>query len=385
MASITRRRDSQIWTAFFRDQDGRQHCRSTETTDRKLAQAIADQFEAGASKRRTLAQLQRVLVEMHELVTGEPVNRVTVRAFTKEWLELRKPEIAPRTRHFYAGSAQKFICFLGPKADEPLSTITKGDLIHYRTELAKDLAPKTINHHLKFAKSLFKAARRDELIHDDPGQFIDTVHSRRRERAGSLARRAFTLAELRAILSEADPEWRSMILFGLYTGQRLGDIASLTWGNIDQEASEIRFVAAKTGRSMILPMAPALAKHVLGLPTPDSLLAPLHPRAYETVQAQGRSGSLSNQFSDLLAQAGLREKKTHHKIRAGRSARRQSTGLSFHSLRHTATSLLHQAGIPAAVAQAFVGHDSEAIHALYTHIGDENLQKAAYAFPEQLP
>jgi integrase len=27
-------------------------------------------------------------------------------------------------------------------------------------------------------------------------------------------------------------EWRSMILFGLYSGQRLGDIAKLTWANI---------------------------------------------------------------------------------------------------------------------------------------------------------
>jgi integrase len=58
--------------------------------------------------------------------------------------------------------------------------------------------------------------------------------------------------------------------------------------------------------------------------------------------------------------------------------------LSFHSLRHSATSFLHEAGIPAAVAQAFVGHDSEAIHALYTHVGAESLQKAANALPELL-
>jgi integrase len=381
MASITRRRGSQIWTAFFRDQDGRQHCRSTETRDRKLAQAIADQFEAGASKRRTLAQLQRVLVEMHELVNGESVNRVTVRAFTKEWLEVRKLEIAPRTWDFYAGSAQKFISFLGPKADEPLSTITKRDLILYRTELARDLAPRTTNHHLKFTKALFRSARRDELIQDNPSEFVETL----RRSHSPASRRAFTLPEISAVLSVADPEWRSMVLFGLYTGQRLGDIASLRWNNLDLEGSQLRFVAAKTTRSMILPMAPALAKHVLSLAAPEDPQAPLHPRAYAIVKREERSGSLSNQFSDLLAQAGLREKKTHHKTKDGRSVRRQSNGLSFHSLRHTATSLLHQAGIPAAVAQAFVGHDSEAIHALYTHIGDENLQKAAYAFPEQLP
>jgi integrase len=377
MASISRRRGSEIWTAFFRDQDGRQHCRSTQTTERKLAQRIADQFEAAAQKKRTLRQLQRVLAELHELVSGEPVNRVSLRAFAFEWLELRKPEIAPSTWTFYKASAQKLVSFLGATADAPLSTITKRDLVNYRNELARDLAPKTINHHLKFAKMLFKAARRDELIHDDPAEFIETVRSHSQS-----SRRAFTLQEISAVLSVADPEWRSMVLFGLYTGQRLGDIASLTWSNIDLELSQIRFVTAKTTRSMILPMAPALAKHVLLLAASDNPGAPLHPRAYAIVKTQGRSGPLSNRFSDLLAQAGLREKKTHHKTLNGRSARRQSTGLSFHGLRHSATSFLHEAGIPAAVAQAFVGHDSEAIHALYTHVGTESLQKAANALPE---
>jgi integrase len=38
---------------------------------------------------------------------------------------------------------------------------------------------------------------------------------------------SFTLPELRTVLDLANDEWRSMILFGFYTGQRLGDIATL--------------------------------------------------------------------------------------------------------------------------------------------------------------
>jgi integrase len=268
---------SEIWTAFFRDENGRQHCRSTQSTDRKLAQHVADQYEAGA-------------------------------------------------------------------------------------------------------QMLFKSARRDELIHDDPALFVESV----RRSHPSQKRRAFTVPEISAVLNVADPEWRSMVFFGLYTGQRLGDIASLCWNNLDLEQGQVRFVTAKTGRSMILPLAPALSKHVLSLPTSDNPEAALHPRAYKIVQLQGRTGSLSNQFSDLLAQAGLREKKTHHKTKDGRSVRRASEGLSFHSLRHTTTSLLHAAGIPPAVAQAFVGHDSESIHAFYTHVGSASLQTAANVLPESL-
>ena len=53
--------------------------------------------------------------------------------------------------------------------------------------------------------------------------------------------------------------------------------------------------------------------------------------------------------------------------------------LSFHSLRHTAVSLLKDAGIPQAAVQELIGHDSEQMSALYTHVGREALEKAAAA------
>jgi integrase len=384
MASINRRRGSAIWTAFFRDQDGRQHCRSTQSVNRKLAQKIADQYEAAGRNKRTLRQLAKVLAQMHELVNGESVERVSLRAFITEWLELRKPQIAPRTWDSYRDRAHKLLRELGERADQPIAQITKRDLVGYRNTLALQLAPSTVNHHLRFVKTLFKSARRDELIADDPSQLVDPLRRSGVALGSNSPRPVFSPEQLQAVLRVADPEWRSMVLFGIYTGQRLGDIAAFCWANLDLEAGQIRFVTAKTHRTMILPMAPALARHVLGLSAPDSLMAPLHPRAYATLQAQGRTGSLSNQFSDLLAQAGLKPKATHHKIKDRQSVRRASSGLSFHSLRHSATSFLHAAGIPAAVAQAFVGHDSEAIHQLYTHIGTESLQKAANALPELL-
>jgi hypothetical protein len=54
-------------------------------------------------------------------------------------------------------------------------------------------------------------------------EFVEAV---RKER-GIKIKRPFTLPGLRSVLALANDEWRSMILFGLYTGQRLGDIATL--------------------------------------------------------------------------------------------------------------------------------------------------------------
>jgi integrase len=56
--------------------------------------------------------------------------------------------------------------------------------------------------------------------------------------------------------------------------------------------------------------------------------------------------------------------------------------LSFHSLRHTAVSLLKDAGVPDAVVIALVGHESSAMSHRYTHVGKEALAKAAKSLPE---
>jgi integrase len=46
-----------------------------------------------------------------------------------------------------------------------------------------------------------------------------------------------------------------MILFGLYTGQRLGEIATLRWNNLDVARGELRLSTRKTGKAIVLPLA----------------------------------------------------------------------------------------------------------------------------------
>jgi integrase len=64
------------------------------------------------------------------------------------------------------------------------------------------------------------------------------------------------------------------------------------------------------------------------------------------------------------------------------SSQRASNSLSFHSLRHTAVSLLKDAGIPEGVVMELVGHDSKAMSAHCTHVGAEALEKPVAALPE---
>jgi hypothetical protein len=108
---------------------------------------------------------------------------------------------------------------------------------------------------------------------------------------------------------------------------------------------------------------------------------PLHPRAARVLKEQNRSSTLSRQFGELLSQAGLIDKRPHRSRGIGRSARREVSSLSFHCLRRTATTLLHEYGVAGAVAQALIGHDSAQTHEDYISVGREALRKAAAVLP----
>jgi integrase len=270
--------------------------------------------------------------------------------------------------------------YLGPRAEVSISELTKADLLAYRGHLAATLTPRTVNNHLGMVRMLLKGARRDGVLMDNPAEFLEPV----RERGTLKPRRPFTLAELQAVLSVADVEWRSMILFGLYTGQRLADIVRIEWHNIDLDRNEIRMITGKTGRTMVIPIAEPLRAHIDSLPASDCAPdAPLHPRAYAVLaRSGGRSGVLSQHFADLLAQAGLRQHQPHRARSGGRDRRRTVGALSFHSLRRTATTWLHEAGVADAVAQALIGHASKAVHDRYVSVGRDALKAAVGTFPQ---
>jgi integrase len=374
MASIVRRRGAKVWTAFFRDVHRRQHCRSTGATDKKAAQKIADAYEAAASAKQTLRQVARVLDDMRALVGGERTAPVSLRSYATTWLEGKRVETKTATCRFYSVSCGKLLTYLGEAADNDIALVTKPVLSGYRSHLLTAVSGRTVNHHLVVVRMLFRSAKREGVIIDDPSEFVGSV--RGDPSPQTTPRRAFTVPELEAVLNVADPEWASMILFGVYSALRLMDVARLTWTNIDLTRNELRVTTAKTGKAIILPLAAPLRAHIESLPSTDDLATPIHPRA-----AQVLNGAiLSAQFGRLLMHAGLREPKAANPP-ARTSARKPPHELSFHSLRHTTVSLLHASGVSQAVSETFAGHSSGAVHELYIHADREGLQRAADLLP----
>jgi integrase len=122
-------------------------------------------------------------------------------------------------------------------------------------------------------------------------------------------------------------------------------------------------------------------RHIGSVRASDEPTSFLHPRAASIVSRQGKVGTLSRQFYDLMAEVGLVGKRLHRKKENPGNDRRAVSGISFHALRHTATSLLKNAGISSAIVEEFVGHDSEGINRMYTHIDHDALRGAVDALP----
>ena len=125
MASIIRKTTSKLWFAAFRDAKGRQHRKSTGTTDKAKAKRIAQQYEAVAQKKGNPQKVRENFASLYKEFYGEELPHATVRSFTDRWLKDRQRETSPATFAVYQKTTQRFLSFLGADALRELGSVTK--------------------------------------------------------------------------------------------------------------------------------------------------------------------------------------------------------------------------------------------------------------------
>ena len=333
-------------------------------------------------------QAQAVIHDLYKQAEGESLPKVSLTVQGNQWLQGKKGSVAERTFGTYCRWLFAFIEFVGKRADGPMMAITSKDVLRWRDSLAAVYSPTTVNMGIKTLRMFFGDARREGLLSNNPAEAIKLMKKRR-----SSVRRPFTLEELGRLMPHLNSEWKSLVTFGLYTGQRLGDIVRLRWCNICLDSCEIRFTTAKTGRHQKIPIAPSLLEHIRRRreihENPDGNDF-VHPDAHGFLNAKDSVATLSRQFRDALGVAGLLPKETHGKVAPvpgsgdggiHQPGRRRMTELSFHSLRHTTTTLLKNAGVSGAIAEEIVGHESAEMNRIYTHIGSDPLREAIAKLP----
>jgi integrase len=307
---------------------------------------------------------------------AESLPSPSIKSWCDTWLQAKAIEAGESTHTRYKGIVERFIQFLGEaRSNRDLSTLQASDITRFRDSEAEKRARATANLGLAVLRVCFGEAVRQDLLTTSPA-----VRVKRLKSSNESKRRAFTLPEIQRILKACgdDQEWRGLVLFGLYLGQRLGDLARLTWRAVNLESGEVAFTARKTGRRIVLPLMQPLSDYLASLTASDEPNAYIFPNA-ATVK---RTSTLSNQFREILVDAGLVEPYTHQVTGTGRSQARQPSEISFHSLRHSAVTMLKAAGVSDFIAREIVGHESAAVSRQYTHLSTDDKRNAMQRVPD---
>jgi integrase len=72
----------------------------------------------------------------------------------------------------------------------------------------------------------------------------------------------------------------------------------------------------------------------------------------------------------------------HKSTGKGRDQAREASEISFHSLRHSAVTMLKAAGVSDFIAREIVGHESAAASRQYTHLTTDDKRAAMQRLPD---
>ncbi len=392
MASVHRQKGRPYWFGSYSTgttPDLKWHFKSTKTKDKRAALEICRTWERTAQIGRTgkltpetaREIVARGVADIFTAVNSEAMPSASVRTWCQQWLDAKGIEAEPATVTRYGYALDHFMEFLGTRADRDIASIRAIDVTRFRDAQAR-LSRATANLGVKVLRACFNGAVKQGLLTSNPAKVVDVLKQR-----GESKRRGFTLDELRRVLDAAKgSDWYGATLTSLYTGARLSDTARLTWRAVDLQNNTLAFVAKKTGKRMLVPLAKPLADHLENLPAGDDPNAPLFPSLVKVSVPH-----LSDGFRDVLVSAGMAEVREKNRPLdkdgkpipgKGRNAARPVAELSFHSLRHSFVSILKSTGANEAVAMALAGHATKAVSQNYTHLDTATLRGAVAKMPD---
>ena len=300
------------------------------------------------------------------------IHKESVQDFAERWLAARQEDLADTSRVAYKAAVRLFLAHLGTGAAKPLHTVQTKDIENFKaSRIAAGLSAKTVDRDLKVVRAIFRAGINQGHLSFDPSQAVSLTSRLSKAQTQRVARETFEHTELSAILSEMTGDWLTVTLLGRYTGARLGDCVRMRWSNVELSARVIRYTDQKTGKNYAVPIHRRLQDHLLTLASSDDPHGFLSPDL--VTKASGGCNGLSAQFQKLMRRAGVDPMEVETKVLRKVAGKRPRTlaKRSFHSLRHTYNTELANAEVPQEIRRKLVGHASDDVNDIYTHLDVE--------------
>lgn len=245
-----------------------------------------------------------------------------------------------------------------------LSQITERWFEGFQNYLLKDaadgngkrLAQITASHYAAEIRFVLHRAVRDSIIPRNPAAAVKSIPVPESEKIYLNPDEIQRLANT-SIGGKLGAEVRRGFLFCCFTGLRVSDIKTLTWGDIERDPLQIKKRQEKTGRFVFIPLNTnawdlindgAIHKH-------SELVFPLI----------GTTGTSTNQYLGFWTRDAGIEKK-----------------IGWHTARHTFATLTLENGADFFTVSKLLGHTKTATTAVYTKATDKLKREAVNALPE---
>ncbi|MEN8254987.1 MAG: tyrosine-type recombinase/integrase [Verrucomicrobiota bacterium] len=391
-----------VWLKY--DLHGKTTRKSLKTTNLKEAEQkrdsimlplqVADEAEASAQLVLKADQAQQKLDTV--LLSQNPPLSIE-EAWDTYLGSHERPDSGERTLLDYESHWKQFAKWILAKHSESttIRAITPTIASEYASHLTKEkLSPNTFNKRINFLKLICTVLATPAQIETNP---FEKIKSRKLK---TTSKRELTQHELKTVLNTADGNLKILFYIGTFTGLRLGDCATLKWGEVDMDKLLIRRVPNKTRSRTPKPMTIGIPRPLFellniapinkrkGFVLPDfakeyqrdiSTLCKITQKHFTDCDIQThKEGTGKTEQYEAALKAWVKGKKKGKKPTYTRAI----VEVGFHSLRHTFVSLHATLGTPQAVIMAIVGHGNPAMTHHYTHIGEDTARKAAGVLPD---
>ena len=243
-------------------------------------------------------------------------------------------------------------------AKRSLASIQGKDLAEYRDIRSKVVAAQTILHELSIISRLFNTAIKEWGM----AGLVNPVNQiRKPERPAGRDRRLLP-GELDRILSASE----SLILtdivrFAIETGMRRSEIAGMTWEMVDLKKRTVTLLETKNGEKRIVPLSTEAVRILSGL------LRRIDGKVW---------GMEPDSITQAFVRAVSRARKAYEKECEEKNEKPDPAylvDLTFHDLRHEATSRFFEKGLNPMQVAAITGHKTLQMLKRYTHLKAEDL------------
>ena len=254
-------------------------------------------------------------------------------------------EITPQKRGATMERSHLRIIGQDPVARGFVAGITGKELTGYKNRRLKVVSASTLNRELNILSHVFTIAAQEWHIHLPWG---NPVRLLRRPRVDDKRDRRLVGDEEKRLLTAAEAygdtgEISLIITWAIETAMRRGEIAAMKWEHVDRKARVLLIPETKTGTPRRVPLSSA------ALAVLDALPRRIDGRVFAV-----HAASISRAFAKACKAAGIK-------------------GLTFHDLRHEATSRLFEKGLNPMQVAAITGHKALQMLKRYTHLRAEDL------------